>query len=76
MKLKILNAGVKSFMKWTPGLIFFCFAQGSLNLAICTDPNQPLIASTSVSQSDIDQQEMRVTQTRDKLALALEAVSG
>jgi hypothetical protein len=45
-------------------------------MAVSTDPNQPLIASTSVSQSDIDQQEVKVNETRNKLAQAMEAISG
>ena len=34
-------------------------------------PDQPLVCSTKVSQSDVDRQEARVLETRKKLAEAL-----
>jgi len=39
------------------------------------NPEQPLIAATSISQDDIEKQEARVLETRMKLAKAIEALS-
>lgn len=44
--------------------------------AVFMNPEQPLIAATVVSQEDIDKQESKVTETRLKLAKAIEALSG
>lgn len=38
-------------------------------------PDQPLVCSTKVSQSDVEQQEARVADTRKQLAEALAALS-
>ena len=38
-------------------------------------PDQPLVCSTKVSQSDVDRQEARVLETRKKLAEALAALT-
>ena len=38
-------------------------------------PDQPLVCSTKVSQSDVDKQEARVLETRKKLAEALAALT-
>ena len=38
-------------------------------------PDQPLVCSTKVSQSDVNKQEARVLETRKKLAEALAALT-
>ena len=38
-------------------------------------PDQPLVCSTKVSQSDVEKQEARVLETRKKLAEALAALT-
>lgn len=43
--------------------------------ALYINPEQPLIAATSISQDDIEKQEARVLETRMKLAKAIEALS-
>ena len=50
--------------------------QGTEDLAAFLNPEQPLIMSTAVSQSCIDQQEAIVKETRMKLAEAIEALLG
>ena len=45
-------------------------------MAAFLNPDQPLIMSTAVSQSSIDQQEAIVKETRMKLAQAIEALLG
>ena len=44
--------------------------------ALFINPEQPLIASTTISNEDIDRQEARVLEMRKKLSEAIESLSG
>ena len=44
--------------------------------ALFINPEQPLIASTTISNEDIDKQEARVLEMRKKLSEAIESLSG
>lgn len=50
--------------------------KGTEDLSVYLNPDQPLVASTNVSQADIDRQEAKVKEIRMKLAQAIEALSG
>ena len=59
----------------TQNYLFFQFKPNA-DPALFINPEQPLIAATSISNEDIEKQEQKVLEMRKKLAEAIEALSG